>query len=300
MRILLPALLLACLAVAACSSEPERQAEPQPSLDEIWYAGGDKPLKLDPRWLVIELREVRGEWHYLVNGSDIGADVVKMESALVAYADVATDSPMLPGRDVTGISENPVVLRAPPSAPIEAIIEVGEMMTATKLYRTVLELQGVADHQARLDLMRDSSLDSRSADPSTYIHISLGTPDADRVSLKCEATDREPQRIDFRRNELFGNGWNADLYRLKRESLAGMLDDLQGTGERVKYWASLRFAPGATAESIPYAAVYLAFDAIDRASRSQDRGDRPRLEAGWYLEAFEPPPFTEDETELPE
>jgi hypothetical protein len=297
MRALIPVLLLGIAVCSGCGPKPA----PEPaSLYDAWHDAGDTPIRIDSRWLVIELREHGAAWLCHVNGSDEGLSEDKMRKLLIEYADQTDQSPALPGRVDGRISENPVVLRAPPQAPALAVVGVLEQMVETMIYRTVLQLTGVAGHQALMELPKDESLGAWRSYPAEYVHIRFEAPAADSLRLTCSTTDSQTREVDIRPSELFGNGWNASLYRRKRGLLAKALIDLQGTGPRARSWINVQALQVSDAFEAPYAALVLAFDAIRFTTIHPDRGDRPRLMSGWYFEMTEPPPPPEVETGFPE
>lgn len=292
MRTLLPVLLLIGLAVAACSSKSNPPQDPQPTLDEMWRAAGDKPLKIDPRWLVIELREHGGEWRFHVNGSSDALDAARLEGRLLAYADLSLQIPTLPGRGPNGVSENPVVLRAPPHAPARVVTVVLEWMATVRLYRVVVQLSGARSHQALLELPHDDMMISEPLGPEAKADIRFSASE-DSVSLICEAVDKPVRQTDFRPSELHANRWDAELYKRKREAVSNALIELQGKGSEARKLASVEVVEGS---AIPFVALMLALDAIHHVNSAADRDGRPRMivtdSSAWHIPL---PPEEDDE-----
>ena len=227
-------------------------------------------------------------------------DKKALEDLMATYAKKGDGPNKLEGANADGISSNPVVFSSGPEVSSQAFLAMFQLMVSKMMYRVVTELE-TPGHPARRIWVQapvdegitapieEDRQDDGLPDPGDFARaytdykLYLYTyPDGGdcRFELRRGGEGRVPvSEAALGMEKLLKGGWDDAVYTTAREKLAASILTRQGKGEEAKDGAEICPMKDASSDGdyAPWAAVFLAIDAIDLANNRKNRGDRPKL-----------------------
>lgn len=228
--------------------------------------------------LRIEVKTHAGGYAWFLNDEAKPTNIDAIWTELKTYAMAVDSAAGLTGLGPDGISENPVVFRAPFGMPGNYLYSFVEMCASEMLYRTRLELsrEGTGPLSVSLDLPKDEGLSSGPPEEMLKLraslreglveyHLGLWTANGD-MSLVGNATHSP--------SKLVAGGWNASLYESKKGALVNAILAAEANAQVKPEGMLIKLD---TDKTVPWGSIFLALDAVEALNSLPTRSDEDRL-----------------------
>ena len=241
-----------------------------------------KPLRID-------VRKENGAYNWFLNGGCTSADVDSLRKATSDFAEVVDERVGLTGRDVDGVSHNVVIFTAPPDAPAMWFLQAAEQLVSHLLYRVEAHLVSARGERVPVELPRDEGLSYFYNSLHLAVTVSNGT-----IQFAIGLTPEDQQSIEgatLKLSELDGGDWNSAIWQTAAAELSRSLQESEKrtTGRRPGIVRDILIA---VEDDLPWGALFIVLDALDRASTDDGR-DGPTFVA-WPLAPIEGEVETEE------